>query len=370
MNDNQRQLSSSFATWLLDVGNGKIGTLETDNNQSVSWITIPELYYIPDTQDAMLKIIKFIYDDQTLKKPNARDLQQKAIVYPRIRDPVSSRRCQHYIQNFRHSNTSWKRRRRSGATLPDTISDFCKLYIADTMTQNCISDLKPGARNKVLEEFKVYQKWINRKTSSPAPTDYCCILIDREANAIQANMGTHDISYFSSILQDGAAYRISNFICIPTSNFQQTLDTETTLRFGKQTQFESIPSDEFPEHYFNFVGNVVELALWDDMARNFKTNEYDSMEKPVIIAVSSCKVLLYGATLQLSGTPATHYHLNPDIPHLEEFRSQYKAQQELNPPLAISKERYHDLSQEKMRNRFPLLTLMQQNPDAYCWKRK
>ncbi|GJY79070.1 hypothetical protein Tco_0484871 [Tanacetum coccineum] len=47
-------------------------------------------------------------------------------------------------------------------------------------------------------------------------------------------------------------------------------------------------------------GNVVELGLWDDMARNFNKNEYDSMEKPVIIAVSSCKVSLYGATAQFT----------------------------------------------------------------------
>ncbi|GJZ55227.1 ankyrin repeat-containing domain, PGG domain protein [Tanacetum coccineum] len=43
----------------------------------------------------------------------------------------------------------------------------------------------------------------------------------------------------------------------------------------------------------------------------------------------------------------------------------YKAQQELNPPLEISKERCLDPSQEKMRNRFPISTLMQQNPDRY-----
>nr|GEZ65571.1 nucleic acid-binding, OB-fold protein [Tanacetum cinerariifolium] len=67
--------------------------------------------------------------------------------------------------------------------------------------------------------------------------------------------------------------------------------------------------------------NVVELALWGDMARSFKKSDYDAMEKPVIIAVSSCKVSLYGSTLQLSATTATHYYLNPDIPNLEEYLS-------------------------------------------------
>ncbi|GJT34758.1 nucleic acid-binding, OB-fold protein [Tanacetum coccineum] len=113
----------------------------------------------------------------------------------------------------------------------------------------------------------------------------------------------------------------------------------------------------------NLNGNVVELMLWDDMARNFKKTEYDSMEKLAIIAASSYKVSLYGAILQLI-LPLLWHRITierPDIPHLNE----YKAQQEVNPPLVISKERCHDLSHEKIRNRFALSTLMQQNPDTY-----
>ncbi|GJY56907.1 calmodulin-like protein 3 [Tanacetum coccineum] len=68
------------------------------------------------------------------------------------------------------------------------------------------------------------------------------------------------------------------------------------------------------------AGNVIELALWDDMARNFNKKESDSTEKTVIIAVSSCRVLTYGG-LQLYSSPSTYYYLNPDIPDLEEFRT-------------------------------------------------
>nr|GEV15785.1 hypothetical protein [Tanacetum cinerariifolium] len=50
----------------------------------------------------------------------------------------------------------------------------------DTMTQNCISGLKPRARNKVLEA-KVYRKWISRKSSNPAPKHYSFILLDKES---------------------------------------------------------------------------------------------------------------------------------------------------------------------------------------------
>ncbi|GJY56784.1 nucleic acid-binding, OB-fold protein [Tanacetum coccineum] len=55
----------------------------------------------------------------------------------------------------------------------------------------------------------------------------------------------------------------------------------------------------------------------------------------------------------------------PDIPDLEEFRNQYREQKNPNPPLQRSKEIYLDTNKEKTRNRFPIATLLQQNPDSY-----
>ncbi|GKE66272.1 hypothetical protein Tco_1520433 [Tanacetum coccineum] len=44
------------------------------------------------------------------------------------------------------------------------------------------------------------------------------------------------------------------------------------------------------------------------MAMNFNVQEYESMEKLVVIAVSSCWVRRYNG-LQLSGTSATQWHI-------------------------------------------------------------
>nr|GEY47962.1 nucleic acid-binding, OB-fold protein [Tanacetum cinerariifolium] len=85
-------------------------------------------------------------------------------------------------------------------------------------------------------------------------------------------------------------------------------------------------------------GNIIQLALWHEMALTFNITEYEDMEKPVIIAITSCWVRHFNDTLfellhsqycnnikpsvtntitytglQLSATSATHYYLNPNI---------------------------------------------------------
>nr|GEV44267.1 DNA helicase [Tanacetum cinerariifolium] len=183
---------------------------------------------------------------------------------------------------------------------------------------------------------------IVKKPRRPAPVDYCCILIDREENAIQANMGKSDISYFSSVLLEGAAYRISKFMCTTTSNYQQTLDTETTLRFGRYTSFENIPADVFPIHYFNFTS-------YNQLDTKIQHQDTTTAQRQPT----------------LTGTSATHYYFNPEIPELEDLQTHFVERLNLHPLLQISKTKFEDPAKEKGRNRYPLSTLLQQNPDSY-----
>ncbi|GJW40219.1 nucleic acid-binding, OB-fold protein, partial [Tanacetum coccineum] len=277
-----------------------------------------------------------------------------------------------------------------------------------------IADLKPADTNKTIEAI-VYRKWTSKHIHTQQPIKYCCILLDKQGTPIQANMDVKDSTYFNQLLHLRKAYRISGFSCEQTGLWERTLDNPTSLIFGRFIQLEEVHSDNFPEHYFNFAsynelaarvdvrnavltdyigriqvvniirtsgdatsnrthrriidiqnlsGNTISLTLWHDMALNFNLKEYEAMERPVVIAVSSCWVRRF-QRLQLSGTSATHYYLNPNIPetfHIKQIHQQLPEPQAM---LNVDNQRYEDPEEEKFRNRFPLTTLFNVDPETY-----
>nr|GEZ26382.1 DNA helicase [Tanacetum cinerariifolium] len=74
---------SIFSQWLLDIGNGNIGTPDECDPENCSWVEIPEHYCIPDDENGISNLINFIYDSETLRYPSSMKLQDKAIVCPK-----------------------------------------------------------------------------------------------------------------------------------------------------------------------------------------------------------------------------------------------------------------------------------------------
>ncbi|GJZ46146.1 DNA helicase [Tanacetum coccineum] len=79
----ERSLVNSFASWLLDIGDGKIGEPAEEDPENTSWVHIPPAYCLPADEQGLSKLIDFIYDQSTLHTPSATTLQQKAIVCPK-----------------------------------------------------------------------------------------------------------------------------------------------------------------------------------------------------------------------------------------------------------------------------------------------
>ncbi|GJW11330.1 DNA helicase [Tanacetum coccineum] len=111
-------------------------------------------------------------------------------------------------------------------------------------------------------------------------------------------------------------------------------------------------------------GNVVEFTMFDDLAKQFNKQEIDKLPRPVIIAVSSCRVTRY-RDVQLVETPATHYYVNPRFQEASDAYKMFKEKYNQNPPLQVINYRYQDPEQEKVRNRQTLYTLLQQNPATF-----
>ncbi|GJR91986.1 nucleic acid-binding, OB-fold protein [Tanacetum coccineum] len=122
------------------------------------------------------------------------------------------------------------------------------------MSEATIASLKVGQEKCVLEA-KVYQKWNSKSIPQMTQLAFWCILIDRENNAVQANMDLNNLDYFDSLLKPRTTYRILNFICEKKKPYQQTLENKISLRFGKTTTFEVLTGKEFEfaEHHFKFT---------------------------------------------------------------------------------------------------------------------
>ncbi|GKA33645.1 DNA helicase [Tanacetum coccineum] len=79
----ERSLVNSFASWLLDIGDRKIGEPADEDPKNTSWVHIPPAYCLPPDEQGLSKLIDFIYDQSTLHTPSATTLQQKTIVCPK-----------------------------------------------------------------------------------------------------------------------------------------------------------------------------------------------------------------------------------------------------------------------------------------------
>ncbi|GJV71260.1 DNA helicase, partial [Tanacetum coccineum] len=80
----ERSLVNAFASWLLDVGDGKIGEPVDEDPENTSWVHIPPAYCLPPDKEGLSKLIDFIYDQSTLHTPSSPPLQLELKVGARV----------------------------------------------------------------------------------------------------------------------------------------------------------------------------------------------------------------------------------------------------------------------------------------------
>ncbi|GJW42840.1 DNA helicase [Tanacetum coccineum] len=75
-----------------------------------------------------------------------------------------------------------------------------------------LADIKPTQTGQTIE-IRVYRKWVAKNVKTQVASNFCAILLDKQGNAIQANMDLKDTDHFDELLQLNNAYRISRFLC-------------------------------------------------------------------------------------------------------------------------------------------------------------
>nr|GEV15652.1 nucleic acid-binding, OB-fold protein [Tanacetum cinerariifolium] len=336
---------SIFAQWLLDIENRNNGTPDECDPENCSWIDIPEHYCIPDDGNGISNLINFIYDNEMLRYPSAMKLQDKAIVCPKndTTDIINNKilsllpgRAYTYLsydEAIPHGHDGGEvellypmeylntlsfpglppHRSMATTSISKSTSEEKGKMIITKPNVTIIADLKPMDTNKTLEAV-VYHKWTSKHVQTQQPMKYCCILLDKQGTPIQANMDVKDTTYFDRLLQLRKAYRISRFSCeqtgedFPEHYFNFTSYNELAGRADKTDYigriqavsrihtFGDATSNRIHRRIIdiqNLSGNTISLALWHDMAVNFNLQEYEALERPVVIAVSSCWVRRY-----------------------------------------------------------------------------
>nr|GEU72572.1 DNA helicase [Tanacetum cinerariifolium] len=305
INANEHSLVSSFTSWLLDIGDGKIREADEQDPKNTHWISIPPEYCLPSGENGLSSLIDFIYDQNTLQTHSAINLQQKAIVCPKneTADVINS----NVLEMVQGESTSYLSQ--DEATPAETTYQTRKCY-----TRNVSTPLSPFHFSQSAG-IKITKPDNKSKMQYPILTNYI-----------------------------GCIRAVSGIEPFGNPNERQGVRRKIDIE--------------------NLNGNIIELTLWDEMEEHFEKADREKMEQPVITAVSSCRVSKY-KDYQLTATSATYYYLNPIIPEAEESRALYKAKYQENPPLIFYKYSYKDIQQEKLGNRFPLQKITEQNPKSY-----
>nr|GEX22105.1 nucleic acid-binding, OB-fold protein [Tanacetum cinerariifolium] len=482
----EKEQKKTCSAWLLNIGDGTIGTcIESDTKDSAT-VQIPHELCIQESDTALTELINFIYNEGTLHSPTAKDLQKKAIVcsenetadiinakvlslldeptrvylssdqatphgddggetellYPdeylnslnfarlpphRLELKVGTRVSEKvFLSRISLINRDlqmpfvFKRKQfpvkvsyvmtinksqgqsleKIGIYLPEPVFAHGQLYVALTMAERktiaptladkgkatiytpeiiSLKNIRPTHTNKTIEA-RVYRKWTAMNVTTKEPTNLYCILLDKQGSAIQANMNVRYTDHFNRILELNNPYRISRFHYFRFAAYNEIEDRADISGTPLIDYIECIHQISDPIKsgdatrsrrtrriidIQNLEGLNLPFVIWNKQAEGFDMAAYADMPKPVVITVSSTwETRKYGG-LQLTATPATHYYLNPNIPEATYILNMYA--DFINPvdALQIQRQPYIEESQEQMRNRYCIETLLNVDPQHY-----
>ncbi|XP_071709151.1 uncharacterized protein [Rutidosis leptorrhynchoides] len=75
----EKERNAAFSAWLLDIGNGGVGTRDLEDPVNSSWVQIPDTYYVPDDEKRLANLISFIYPQKHCRIPMLQNYNKKRL---------------------------------------------------------------------------------------------------------------------------------------------------------------------------------------------------------------------------------------------------------------------------------------------------
>nr|GEX32834.1 DNA helicase [Tanacetum cinerariifolium] len=187
MSEHENEQKKTFSSWLLNIGDGTIGMCAQSDTEDSATVQIPRL----PPHRLELKVGAPIILLQNLNLANGLCNGTRMIVTQ-------------LLDNGRKENSS---------SNTDEERQGDNIHARNHKPKN----IRPTRTNKTIEA-RVYRKWTAMNVTTKEPMNFCCILLDKQGSAIQANMNVRDTDHFNQILELNNAYRISRFVCTETKN--------------------------------------------------------------------------------------------------------------------------------------------------------
>ncbi|GJV28187.1 DNA helicase [Tanacetum coccineum] len=282
----ERDLIISFASWLLDIGDGKTCEPYQQDPENTSWIDISHTYCLPDNELGLSKLVDFIYDENTLKTPSVVTWQQKAIVCPKneTADTINSKVLQivqgETMAYFSHDEATPLERDGAEIEMLYPIEHLNTLKFPSFPPHQL--ELKVGAPVILLRNVNVDGGLCNgtRMIVRQMMTKLIEVQIitgsrvgEKLESKIPRPNESSEMQYLVLTDYIGCIRGVSDLIPFGDPNKTQSTRRKIEIK--------------------NLNGNIIKLTLWNEMAEHFGQADFEKMDQPVIITVSSCRVSKY-----------------------------------------------------------------------------
>ncbi|PWZ19713.1 hypothetical protein Zm00014a_007472 [Zea mays] len=279
-----------------------------------------------------------------------------------------------------------------------------------------ITELNPQKINVVIR-VRVIRKWEFRGATNDGPLRHInLILADEQGTTIHAEIPAALATEKGSLIQIDKVYEIRHFRVMPSRGYFKPVHNNLMIQFTLYTQAKVVndPPHIFPIYIYNltsfekveenvdnrnylidvigmltqigaphvagynnssivrdiFIKDIsdasLKITLWGDQASGFSIDNVcnQSNNKPIVIMFVGCLAKQFKGQSYLSGTTATTWYFNPNIPEAQEYyiKLQSSDLQLIRPTVA---EEECEVSQKPNIEDKTIQELLEMDPDMF-----